>query len=131
MAARSESCCSSLVMTLLSWARASLSVFWLSLSVLGRLRPRLGRLLASASARCSAVSESRVPACPMGTHTNVTRPHSWERAWMSGWYLEVFSSVLRLRLRSAPNPTSISSREHCFLSNAVVCVQGEFGTPLA
>ncbi len=95
------------------------------------VRPGRALLLARAMARCSAVSASRVPACPMGMHTRRTSPRSRWSSSRSGWYLSVFSSNFALRLRSYPKPTSMSRREQLALSNEDGSGLGTLGTPRA
>ena len=128
MAARSDSWVSNLLASFRAWGRAcrsadrSSGVF---------LWPDCGLLVARAMAKCPAVSASRVPAWPMGTHTRWAFPHSFFNSSIRGWYFLVFSSSLALRLRSEPNPTSISKREHAALSNEEGSGLGTLGTPLA
>ena len=128
VAAKSESCCRRLFASRLSWVRACRSSVGSSTVFAW---PTCGLLVASAMAKCSAVSASSVPACPMGTHTRWTPPQSFLSSSKRGWYLSVFSSSFALRLRSDPNPTSMSRREQLALSNEDGSGLGTLGTPLA
>lgn len=67
VASRSESCCRKRLAVYMSWWRACRSVGGPFRGVLRLLTPTLGRLEASALAKCGDVSSSTTPACPMDT----------------------------------------------------------------
>ena len=97
-----------------------------------RLPPaRHGLRVDIARARCTAVSPSSVPACPIGMHTRSTEPQSFRSSVSSGWYLDVFSFSLAWRLRSEEKPTSTRRREQEDLVKDDGSGFGVLGTPLA